>query len=71
MPPFQGRKLAAREKSAVQVQWLLHIYALLSDGHHLVSFDRVIQAMKQTGHDLPRIYKETAEGGLAVLGIKG
>ncbi len=48
-----------------------NMYALLSDGHHLVSFDRVIQAMKQTGHDLPRIYKETAEGGLAVLGIKG
>jgi L-serine dehydratase len=48
-----------------------NMYALLSDGHHLVSFDRVIQAMKQTGHDLPRIYRETAEGGLAVLGIKG
>ena len=46
-----------------------NMYALLSDGHHLVSFDRVIQAMKQTGHDLPRIYKETAEGGLAALGI--
>ncbi|MCX6306790.1 MAG: L-serine ammonia-lyase [Bacteroidetes bacterium] len=48
-----------------------NMYALLSDGNHLVSFDRVIQAMKQTGHDLPRIYRETAEGGLAVLGIKG
>jgi len=47
-----------------------NMYALLSDGQHLVSFDRVIQAMKQTGHDLPRIYRETAEGGLAVLGIK-
>jgi L-serine dehydratase len=47
-----------------------NMYALLSDGHHLVSFDRVIQAMKQTGHDLPRIYRETAEGGLAALGIK-
>ncbi|MCK9202896.1 MAG: L-serine ammonia-lyase [Bacteroidales bacterium] len=47
-----------------------NMYALLSDGRHLVSFDRVIQAMKQTGHDLPRIYKETAEGGLAILGIK-
>jgi L-serine dehydratase len=33
-------------------------------------FDRVIQAMKQTGHDLPHIYKETAEGGLAALGIR-
>ncbi len=48
-----------------------NMYALLSDGHHLVSFDRVIEAMKQTGHDLPRIYKETAEGGLAALGITG
>ena len=48
-----------------------NMYALLSDGQHLVSFDRVIQAMKQTGHDLPRIYRETAEGGLAILGIKG
>jgi len=47
-----------------------NMYALLSDGQHMVSFDRVIQAMKQTGHDLPRIYRETAEGGLAVLGIK-
>ncbi len=47
-----------------------NMYALLSDGHHMVSFDRVIQAMKQTGHDLPRIYRETAEGGLAALGIK-
>ena len=47
-----------------------NMYALLSDGHHLVSFDRVIQAMRQTGHDLPLIYKETAEGGLAALGIK-
>ena len=47
-----------------------NMYALLSDGQHVVSFDRVIQAMKQTGHDLPRIYKETAEGGLAALGIR-
>jgi L-serine dehydratase len=47
-----------------------NMYALLSDGHHIVSFDRVIQAMKQTGHDLPHIYKETAEGGLAALGIR-
>jgi len=47
-----------------------NMYALLSDGQHLVSFDKVIHAMGQTGHDLPRIYKETAEGGLAALGIK-
>ena len=42
-------------------------YALLSDGNHLVSFDKIIQVMKQTGHDLPSIYRETAEGGIALL----
>ena len=42
-------------------------YALLSDGQHLVSFDKVIKTMNQTGHDLPSIYKETSEGGLAVI----
>lgn len=42
-------------------------YALMSDGNHIVSFDTVIEAMKQTGHDLPSLYKETAGGGLAVL----
>jgi L-serine dehydratase len=44
-----------------------NMYAILSDGRHLVSFDTVVEAMKRTGHDLPSIYKETAEGGLAVL----
>jgi L-serine dehydratase len=41
-------------------------FAILSDGRHLVSFDKVVKTMKQTGHDLPSIYKETSEGGLAV-----
>jgi L-serine dehydratase len=40
-------------------------YALLSDGRHLVSFDQVVEAMKQTGHDLPSLYRETGQGGLA------
>lgn len=44
-----------------------NMYALLSDGTHRVSFDNVIQVMKQTGHDLPSLYKETSAGGLAVL----
>ncbi len=44
-----------------------NMYAILTDGHHLVSFDTVIEAMKRTGHDIPSIYKETAEGGLAIL----
>lgn len=42
-------------------------YAMLSDGEHLVSFDKVVKTMKQTGHDLPSLYKETSTGGLAVL----
>lgn len=40
-------------------------YALLSDGRHLISFDQVVEAMRQTGHDLPPLYRETALGGLA------
>ncbi len=40
-------------------------YSTYSDGVHRVSFDKVVQVMKQTGHDLPSLYKETAEGGLA------
>ncbi len=40
-------------------------YALLSDGSHQVSFDRVIAVMEQTGHDLPCLYRETFRGGLA------
>ncbi|MBN1639154.1 MAG: L-serine ammonia-lyase [Ignavibacteriales bacterium] len=41
-------------------------YAILSDGIHRVSFDKVVKTMKQTGHDLPNLYKETSTGGLAV-----
>lgn len=41
------------------------LYANLSDGRHRVSFDRVVEVMKQTGHDIPSLYKETSEGGLA------
>ncbi len=40
-------------------------FAMLSDGRHMVSFDKVVQTMKQTGKDLPSLYKETAAGGLA------
>ena len=41
------------------------IYALYTDGRHMVSFDQAVSVMKQTGHDLPSLYKETSEGGLA------
>ena len=42
-----------------------NFYAMLSDGRHIVSFDDVVSVMKQTGHDLPNLYKETGIGGLA------
>ncbi|MDE5812143.1 MAG: L-serine ammonia-lyase [Muribaculaceae bacterium] len=44
-----------------------NLYSSFSDGRHSVSFDRVVEVMKQTGHDLPSLYKETARGGLAVI----
>ena len=39
-----------------------NLYSSFTDGIHRVSFDKVIQVMKQTGHDLPSLYKETSEG---------
>ena len=42
-----------------------NLYSSFTDGMHRVSFDKVVQVMKQTGHDLPSLYKETSEGGLA------
>ena len=42
-----------------------NLYSSFTDGIHRVSFDKVVQVMKQTGHDLPSLYKETSEGGLA------
>ena len=47
-----------------------NMYALLSDGTHRIHFDTVIEVMKRTGHDLPSLYKETSEGGLAVVSTK-
>lgn len=40
--------------------------ALLGDGHHYVSLDKVIETMLKTGLDLQSKYKETSTGGLAV-----
>lgn len=42
-----------------------NIYSTFTDGSHRVSFDRLVEVMKQTGHDLPSLYKETGTGGLA------
>ncbi len=41
------------------------IYSFYTAGSHRVSFDNVVKVMKKTGHDLPSLYKETSEGGLA------
>ena len=41
------------------------IYSMYTDGRHRVSFDKAVKVMKETGKDLPSLYKETSEGGLA------
>lgn len=43
------------------------IYSMYTDGRHRVSFDKAVKVMKETGNDLPSLYKETSEGGLAKL----
>lgn len=40
--------------------------AMIGDGQHHISLDKVIKTMKQTGEDMQTIYKETSLGGLAV-----
>ncbi len=40
-------------------------FAILSDGRHRVKFDKVVAVMKETGHNLPSLYRETSGGGLA------
>ena len=40
--------------------------AMTGDGSHMVSLDKVIETMRQTGLDMRDKYKETSLGGLAV-----
>lgn len=40
-------------------------FVMFSDGSHRVSFDDVVTAMMHTGIDMPSLYRETSEGGLA------
>ena len=42
-----------------------NLYSSFTDGLNWVSFDKVVAVMKETGNDLPSLYKETSEGGLA------
>jgi len=42
------------------------LLALQGDGTHFVSLGQVIATMRETGHNMKSIYKETSLGGLAV-----
>ncbi len=42
-------------------------YVLLGDGRHKVSFDDVVAVMKETGQAIPPLYRETSQGGLALI----
>ncbi len=42
-------------------------YAIISDGRHRISFDEVVETMYKTGIDLQSQYRETSQGGLAML----
>lgn len=57
------------ERNAIAALRALDVntYAMMSDGKHLISFDKVVKTMNLTGKDLPSLYKETAQGGLALL----
>lgn len=57
------------ERNAVAAMRALNAVSLanfLSDSRK-ISFDLVVQTMYETGKDLSRLYRETAEGGLAKL----
>ena len=45
-------------------------YATISDGKHKIDYDRIVEVMKETGHDLPSLYKETSTGGIAKIGTR-
>lgn len=42
-----------------------NVYATFADGVHRIPYDKTVEVMKQTGHDLPSLYRETSQGGLA------
>ena len=62
--PCIERNALAANRAAVAAEM-----AILSDGHHLVSFDAVVKTMLETGHDLPSLYRETSAGGLSRYGV--
>lgn len=42
-----------------------NIYATFAEGVHHISYDKAVVVMGKTGRDLPSLYRETSEGGLA------
>jgi len=64
--PCIERNALAANRAAVAAEM-----AILSDGHHMVSFDAVVRTMLETGHDLPSLYRETSAGGLSRFGVSG
>ena len=44
--------------------------ALIGDGQHFVSIDKVLHTNKETGRDMQDKYKETSRGGLAVSTVE-
>ena len=47
----------------------LFVNRLAGDKGSKISFDKVVQTMKETGHDLSSSYKETSEAGLAKINL--
>lgn len=67
--PIQGLvQIPCIERNAMgAVKALNALYlSLASDGQHIVSLDKALAVMKQTGLDMNQQYKETATGGLAL-----
>jgi L-serine dehydratase len=45
-------------------------YSLFTDGGHRISYDEVVHVMRETGHALPSLYRETSRGGLAKMYLR-
>jgi len=44
---------------------------LLSTGENIISFDIMVETIRLTGKDIPSLYKEASEDGLAKNGKPG
>jgi L-serine dehydratase len=67
--PIQGLvQVPCIERNAMGAVKALNAMALslASDGDHMISLDRVLKVMKETGLDMHQKYKETSTGGLAL-----